>query len=134
MPLKNGASDKVREENTKTEIDAGKPVNQAVAIGYAKQRKAKGMKAKPKAKAKKKADPAPATAPYPSTPEDKERERKYRAEDGLRTLQRAEEVRGDPDLMRDVANHASEQAEVAARAHHMVKSGLISDKQAAKLK
>lgn len=87
-----------------------------------------------KGPAKGKKKPAPAPTAYPSTPEDKERERKYRAEDGLRTLQRAEEVKGDPDLMRDVANHANEQAEVAARAAHMVKGGLISDKQAAKLK
>jgi hypothetical protein len=38
MPLKHGTSDKVRQENIKREIEAGKPVKQAVAIGYAEQR------------------------------------------------------------------------------------------------
>lgn len=38
MPLSSGTSKEAREENIKTEIAAGKPVKQAVAIGYAKQR------------------------------------------------------------------------------------------------
>lgn len=38
MPLKHGTSDKTRQENIKREIEAGKPVKQAVAIGYAEQR------------------------------------------------------------------------------------------------
>lgn len=33
---------------------------------------------------------------------DKDQERKWQAEDALRTLTRAEEVRGDMDLMKDV--------------------------------
>lgn len=41
MPLIQGKSDKTRQENIKKEIAAGKPVKQAVAIGYAKQREAK---------------------------------------------------------------------------------------------
>ena len=40
MPLKHGTSDKTRQENIKREIEAGKPIKQAVAIGYAEQRHA----------------------------------------------------------------------------------------------
>ena len=49
MPLKKGTSDKTRQANIKKEIAAGKPIKQAVAIGYAVQREAiakKGGKAK----------------------------------------------------------------------------------------
>lgn len=41
MPLKKGTSKKTREKNIATEIAAGKPVKQAVAIGYAEQRRSK---------------------------------------------------------------------------------------------
>jgi len=41
MPLKKSATKKAREANIKTEIDAGKPIKQAVAIGYSVQRRAK---------------------------------------------------------------------------------------------
>jgi hypothetical protein len=44
MPLKKGKSDKVREENIRTEIRAGKPIKQAIAVGYSEQRRAKGKK------------------------------------------------------------------------------------------
>ena len=44
MPLKHGTSDKTRQENIKREIEAGKPIKQAVAIGYAEQREAKKAK------------------------------------------------------------------------------------------
>ncbi len=46
MPLKQGKSNKTRQENIKREIAAGKPIKQAVAIGYSVQRKAKGKKRK----------------------------------------------------------------------------------------
>lgn len=41
MPLKKGSSNKTRSENIKKEVEAGKPVKQAAAIGYAVQREAK---------------------------------------------------------------------------------------------
>ena len=41
MPLKKSKSAKAFKENIKTEIKAGKPVKQAVAISYAVKRKAK---------------------------------------------------------------------------------------------
>jgi hypothetical protein len=44
MPLKKGTSNKTRSENIATEIRAGKPKKQAIAIGYAVQRRAKGGK------------------------------------------------------------------------------------------
>lgn len=44
MPLKKGSSSKTRNENIKREIAAGKPIKQAVAIGYAVQRKSKKKK------------------------------------------------------------------------------------------
>jgi len=47
MPLKKSASPKAFKENIKTEVKAGKPVKQAVAIAYAEKNAAK-------AKAKKK--------------------------------------------------------------------------------
>lgn len=41
MPLKKGSSNKTRSENIKREVQAGKPLKQAEAIGYAEQRRAK---------------------------------------------------------------------------------------------
>lgn len=46
MPLKHGSSNKTRQTNIKREIASGKPIKQAVAIGYSVQRKAKGKKKK----------------------------------------------------------------------------------------
>ena len=58
------------------------------------------------------ASSAPEVAqPYKPSKEDEARERKYRAEDAIRTLTRAEEIKGDKGLMRDVKAHASKQAE-----------------------
>lgn len=47
--------------------------------------------------------------PYPQTAADRERERKWKAEDALRTLQRAEDVRKDKGLMKDAQKLAAEQ-------------------------
>lgn len=41
MPLIKSKSDAARQENIKTEIDSGKPIKQAIAIGYANQREVK---------------------------------------------------------------------------------------------
>lgn len=41
MPLMKSSSKEAREKNIKTEIKAGKPPKQAVAIAYSVQRKAK---------------------------------------------------------------------------------------------
>ena len=41
MPLIKSGSDKARQENIETEIHAGKPIKQAVAIGYSEQREHK---------------------------------------------------------------------------------------------
>lgn len=40
MPLIHSSSNAARQANIETEIHAGKPINQAVAIGYANQREA----------------------------------------------------------------------------------------------
>jgi hypothetical protein len=49
MPLKKGNSKKTISSNIRTEINAGKPRNQAIAIAYAKaQEKKKKKKAGPK--------------------------------------------------------------------------------------
>jgi len=41
MPLKKGTSKKAFQENIKTEIRAGKPPKQAVAIAYSEKRESK---------------------------------------------------------------------------------------------
>ena len=41
MPLKSGKSKKTIEKNIKTEIKAGKPIKQAVAIAYSKAKQSK---------------------------------------------------------------------------------------------
>jgi len=46
MPLKHGKSEKAFKENIKTEVKAGKPVKQAVAISYAVKREAQKKKSK----------------------------------------------------------------------------------------
>jgi len=46
MPLSKGKSDKAREANIQREIAAGKNPRQAVAIGYAQQRRNKERKPK----------------------------------------------------------------------------------------
>ena len=66
---------------------------------------AKKMKAKlPVAK-----PPLAIEAPYKRTKEDEARERRYRAEDGLRAIQRAEEIKSDKSLMSDIKALANEQ-------------------------
>jgi hypothetical protein len=44
MPLKKSATPKAFKENIKTEIKAGKPVKQAVAIAYSEKREAEKSK------------------------------------------------------------------------------------------
>lgn len=44
MPLKQSTSKKAFQQNVRTEIKAGKPQKQAVAIAYSVQRKAKSKK------------------------------------------------------------------------------------------
>ena len=46
MPLKKSTSPKAFKENIKTEVKAGKPVKQAVAIAYAEKREAQKTKKK----------------------------------------------------------------------------------------
>jgi len=43
MPLEKGKSKKAFEHNIKAEVEAGKPVNQAVAIAYSEKRESEGQ-------------------------------------------------------------------------------------------
>ncbi len=43
--------------------------------------------------------------PYKPSAEDRKRQMKYEAEDAVRTLTRAEEIKQNPSLMRAVKNH-----------------------------
>lgn len=74
------------------------------------------------------------SAAMPSGPSAAER-RKLDVEDALRTLTRAEEIKTDKSLMREVAKLAKEKAsEMNTVADNLSKRGLISDKQRAKMK
>lgn len=46
MPLKKSSSKKALKKNIATEVKAGRPVKQAVAIAFSVKRKASGKKAK----------------------------------------------------------------------------------------
>jgi hypothetical protein len=46
MPLQKSSSPKAFKENIKTEVKAGKPVKQAVAIAYSQKREAEKAKKK----------------------------------------------------------------------------------------
>ncbi len=48
-------------------------------------------------------------APYKPSAEDRKRQIKYEAEDAVRTLTRAEEIKQNPQLMRAVQAHSKEQ-------------------------
>lgn len=76
------------------------------------------------AKAKKKSEPAPASIGM---------DKDYRAEDDMRTLTRAEEIKADGERMKGAAAKAKEQAENSRKVIALHKAGKISDKQAAKL-
>jgi len=51
----------------------------------------------------------PVSTAYKQTKEDIERQRRYAAEDGLRAIQRAEEIKEDRRLMGDIKALAQEQ-------------------------
>ena len=57
----------------------------------------------------------------------------YQAEDDMRTLTRAEEIKGDAARMKAAAGKAKEQAANAKKVMQLHKAGKISDKAAAKL-
>jgi hypothetical protein len=61
------------------------------------------------------------------------REDKYKIEEALRTLTKAEELRGDKSMMDKVALHAEDQANIANRAKMLVSRGLVSEGAAAKM-
>lgn len=62
-----------------------------------------------------KASTAEVATPYPQTKEQKDRERRYAAEDGLRAIQRAEEIKSNKQLMSDVKALAAEQIKALSK-------------------
>lgn len=87
----------------------------------------KSSATKPGAKLRPKSKPADPDQDYDA------RQDKYRIEEALRTLTKAEELRGDKPMMDKVAAHAADQAEVANRAKMLVARGLVSEGAAAKI-
>ena len=67
------------------------------------------MTKKPAAKQSKPNESTLATPAYKPSAEDKRRQMKYMAEDAVRTLTRADEIRKDKQLMGHVKKHAREQ-------------------------
>lgn len=59
--------------------------------------------------------PSTCTPSYKPNKADVERERRYRAEDALRSIQRADEVRSDKALMKDVKSYVKEQAKIVSK-------------------
>jgi hypothetical protein len=57
----------------------------------------------------------------------------YQADDDMRTLTRAEEIKADQDRIKRAAGKAKEHASNAKKVIALHKAGKISDKQAAKL-
>lgn len=55
------------------------------------------------------------TTAYKPSKADMERERRYRAEEGLRALQRADEFRKDKQCMKDIKALAKEQMKIASK-------------------
>jgi hypothetical protein len=50
-----------------------------------------------------------APSPYKPSAAEKKMQQRYQAEDAIRTLTRAEEIKKDVELMRNVKKHAAEQ-------------------------
>lgn len=61
------------------------------------------------------ADACSVPTSYKQTKQEIERNRRYAAEDAMRTLTRADEIRGDRSLMTDVQRLAREQIQVAKK-------------------
>lgn len=62
--------------------------------------------------------PSPAyEGKYKPSKEEEMRRRRYKAEDGLRTLQRAQEVMADKQLMADIRCVAAEQMKALKKVH-----------------
>lgn len=61
----------------------------------------------------------------------------WEAEDAMRTLMRADEIKGNEALMKRVqkkaADHAKKSADIAQRAASLARRGLISDSQMSKM-
>lgn len=58
----------------------------------------------------------------------------WKVEDALRTLSRAEEIKSDPELMKKVRGLAEDKVEDFAKIAGLAKRGLISDKQAERMR
>lgn len=68
--------------------------------------KPQAKKATPPTKVRQSPKKTPAAVPVPGAAHE---EMKYRAQDALHTLRRADEIKGDPALMHHVKQHAKEQ-------------------------
>lgn len=53
--------------------------------------------------------------PYKQTKEDIARQKRYEAEDAMRTLTRADEIRNNPSLMKSVREVAKEQVKAVSK-------------------
>lgn len=76
------------------------------------QKKAVGS---PKSNGKKPSKAKQSTQPAEVCGPDKKEMRRYEVEDGLRTLRRAEEIKSDPKLMKDIKAEATKQVQMMGK-------------------
>jgi hypothetical protein len=127
MPLFQGKSKKAFSKNVETEMDAGKPQKQSLAIAYAVQKKNK--------KKTKMAEggqvPAPKNSPAPDLHEAADKAMKD-VTDGIESRMKAKQAQGKPGYAKggmasaDMDRHATSIADaIMEKRHKMAQGGMV---------